>query len=146
MQVSIGFSISFEQCVSIQLYLKVLQILNLFWTLNCYFHEMSSQFTSYVSKFYPQVHLWLRHWYYHNSNRQTVKYTCITLYNHTVHCNIRNRAQSVRRQHRKRTSEESEIVTYKDTTQWLRNMWVSFIYTISLGWRGHHIWKWLMIY
>ena len=30
---------------------------------------------------------------------------------------LRTRAQSVRRQHRKRTSEKSDIVTYKDSTQ-----------------------------
>ena len=36
---------------------------------------------------------------------------------YTVHCTIRARAQSVRRQHRRRTSEKSEMVTYKDSTQ-----------------------------
>ena len=45
-----------------------------------------------------------------------------TLYNYTVHCTIRTRAQSVRRQHRKRTSEKSEKVTNKNTFQVARNM------------------------
>ena len=55
-----------------------------------------------------------------------VKCTCISLYHYTVHCTIRTRDQSVRRQHRRRTSEKSEMVTYKDTTQvanWSCYMW-----------------------
>ena len=47
--------------------------------------------------------------------------TCITLYNYTGHCTIRTRAQSVRRQHRKRNSEKSKMVTYKYVTEVLRN-------------------------
>ena len=39
-----------------------------------------------------------------------------------LHFTIRAKAQSARRQHRMRTSEKSEIVTYKDTTQVARNM------------------------
>ena len=50
-----------------------------------------------------------------------MKCTCITLYNYTVHCTIRTRAQSVRRQHRKRNSEKSEMVTYKYVTEVVRN-------------------------
>ena len=43
---------------------------------------------------------------------------------YTVHC---TRAQAVKRQHRKRDTGKSEILTYKDTTQVARNIWVSFI-------------------
>ena len=50
-----------------------------------------------------------------------MKCTCITLYNYTVHCTIRTRAQSVRRQHRKRNSEKSEMVTYKHVTEVVGN-------------------------
>ena len=46
----------------------------------------------------------------------------ITVYRYSVHCTIRTRAQSVRRQHEKRTSEKSDMVTYKDTTQGAKNM------------------------
>ena len=52
------------------------------------------------------------------------KCICITLYNYTVHCTIRTRVQSLRRQQRKRTVEKSEMVTYKDTTQLVINNWV----------------------
>ena len=54
-----------------------------------------------------------------------MKCTCITLYNYTVHCTIRTRAQSVRRQHRKRNSEKSEMVTYKHVTEVVRNRCVN---------------------
>ena len=50
-----------------------------------------------------------------------MKCTCITLYNHTVYCTKSTRAQSVRRQHRKRNSEKSEMVTYKYVTEVVRN-------------------------
>ena len=53
-------------------------------------------------------------------NKQTVKFTCITLHYNSVHCIIRTRAQSVIKQHRKITSEKSDIVTYKDSTQVFR--------------------------
>ena len=55
------------------------------------------------------------------SDKQTVKCTCITLYNCTVQCTTRYRAQSVRRQQRKRTSQESEMVTYKHVNEVVRN-------------------------
>merc|ERR1712081_63757 len=55
------------------------------------------------------------------SNKQTEKCTFITLYICTVHCIIRTRAQSVRRHQRKRTSQESEMVTYKHVTEVVRN-------------------------
>ena len=64
--------------------------------------------------FLPEVYFWFRLWQYHYSNKQTVNCTCITLYTFTVHCTIRTRAQSVRRQHEKRTSEKSEMVTCED--------------------------------
>ena len=69
----------------------------------------------------PQVYLWFRIWQYHWPNKQTIKCTCITLYNCTLHGTIRTRAQSVRRQKRKRISQESEIVTYKHVTEVVRN-------------------------
>ena len=50
---------------------------------------------------------------------------CITLYTYTVHCTIRARAQSTRRQHRRRNSEKSEIVTYKHVTEVVRNRCVN---------------------
>ena len=40
---------------------------------------------------------------------------------YTVYCTIRTRAQSVRRQHEKRTSEKSEMVTYKHGNGVVRN-------------------------
>ena len=55
----------------------------------------------------PQVHLWFRLWQYHWSYKHTVKFAFITLYNYTLHCTISTRAPSIRRQQRKRTSEES---------------------------------------
>ena len=45
-----------------------------------------------------------------------------------------------------RTSEKSEMVTYKDTTQVARNMWVLFIWSKPLGRMGHNMLKWLLIY
>ena len=81
----------------------------------------------------PRVHLlfWLLE--YHWSNLQSVKCTCITLYNKTVHCTIRTRFQSIRRQHRRRTSEKSETVTYKDSSQVATNRWVAFIGRLNLS-------------
>ena len=49
--------------------------------------------------------------------KQTTICTYITLYSYTVHCTIRTRAHSVRRQQGERTSEESEIVTHKHATE-----------------------------
>merc|ERR1711954_156144 len=49
------------------------------------------------------------------------KRKCIVLYNYTVYCTIRTRAQSGRRQHRKRNSEKSKIVTYKYVNEVVRN-------------------------
>ena len=81
----------------------------------------------FLSSFYflPEVYLWFRLWQYHYSNKQTVNYTCITLYNFTVHCTIRTRAWSVKRPLRKRTSQEREIVTYKHVTEVVRNRCVN---------------------
>ena len=58
-----------------------------------------------------------------------IKQKNFNMYMHyTAHCTIRTRVQSIKRQHRKSTSEKSGIVTYKDTTQVARNIWVSFIW------------------
>ena len=38
-----------------------------------------------------------------------------------MYCTIRTRVQSVRRQHRKRNSEKSEMVTYRHVTEVVRN-------------------------
>merc|ERR1711954_587898 len=46
-------------------------------------------------------------------------------YNYKVHCTIRTRGQSVRRQHRKRNSETSEMVTYTHVTEEVRNRCVN---------------------
>merc|ERR1711954_498733 len=54
-------------------------------------------------------------------NKQTVKCTSITLYNCTVHFTIRTRAQSIKRQQMRRTSQESEMVTLKHVTEVVRN-------------------------
>merc|ERR1711954_600665 len=59
------------------------------------------------------------------SNKKTVKCTFITLYNCTAHYTIHTRAQSVRRQQRKRTSQDSEMVTYKQVTEGVRNRCVN---------------------
>ena len=67
--------------------------------------------------FLPSV----RPWQYHYTNKQTVNCTCITQYTHTLHCTVRTRAQSIRRQQRKRTSEESEMVTYNHVTEVVRS-------------------------
>ena len=85
-------------------------------------------------------------WQYHYSNIQTVKYICITLYTYIVYCTIGTRAQSVRKQHEKRTSKKSEMVTYKDSTQVAKNIWVSFIYSKPLGKMGYNMLKWPLIY
>merc|ERR1712114_64944 len=84
-------------------------------------------------EFLPEVYLWFRPGQYHYSYKQTIKCTCITLYTYTVHLRIRTKAQSVRRQHKKRTSEKSEMVTYEDITQVARNMWVRSILSKPLG-------------
>ena len=39
---------------------------------------------------------------------------------YTVQCTIRTKAQSIRRQHRKRTWEKSDMVTYEDSIQVVR--------------------------
>ena len=70
--------------------------------------------------FLPEVYLWFRHWQYHYSNKRSVKRH--TLYTYTVHFSVRTRAQSVRRQHEKRTQEKSEMVICKDTTEVARNI------------------------
>ena len=57
--------------------------------------------------------------------KQNGIWTCIILYTCTVSCNIRTRAQSVRRQHRKRNSEKRELVTYKHVTEVVRNRCVN---------------------
>ena len=102
---------------------KYLNMMGFSW--QSYKQKLSDQRLSF--DYIAQVSLRVRLWQYHWSNKQTVKCTCITQCNYTVHCTIRTRAQSVRRQHRKRTSEKSEMMTYKDTTQVAENMWVSFI-------------------
>ena len=43
------------------------------------------------------------------------------MYNCSVQCTTRYRAQSVRRQQRKRTSQESEMVTYEHVNEVVRN-------------------------
>ena len=53
-----------------------------------------------------------------------MKCTCITLYNYIVHCAIRPRAQLVKRYQGKRTSEKSEMLTYKDATQVFRYIYM----------------------
>ena len=58
----------------------------------------------------PEVYLWFRLWQYHYTNKQTVKYTYITLYIYTVHCTIRTRVHSVGRHHRKRNSKKNEMM------------------------------------
>ena len=54
-----------------------------------------------------------------------IKCKWITLYNCILHCTISTRAQSVRRQQRKRTSEESEMVTYNHVTEVVRSKCVN---------------------
>ena len=56
---------------------------------------------------------------YSIQHKQTVKCTCITLYTYTVHCTTMTKDQSVRRQHEKRTSEKSEMVTCEDIRELL---------------------------
>ena len=51
----------------------------------------------------------------------------MTLYNCTVNYTIRTRAQSVRRQQRKRTSQESDMVTYKHVTEVVSNRFVNHL-------------------
>merc|ERR1711954_280862 len=63
-------------------------------------------------------------WQKRLSDKQTVKYICITLYNCTVQCTTRYRAQLARRQQRKRTSQESEMGTYKHVNEVVRNIYV----------------------
>ena len=105
---------------------KYLQILNQFGTLNSDFLKLSfsksvdvsqqrvqSDIKAFFSSFdyIPQVYIWLRLCTYNASNKHIVKYTCITLYNYTVHCTMRARAQSTRWQQRKEPSHKREIVT-----------------------------------
>ena len=44
---------------------------------------------------------------------------------YTVQYTIRTRVESARRQHRKRTSETSDMVAYKDATKVVRKRWVN---------------------
>merc|ERR1712081_154263 len=55
------------------------------------------------------------------SNKQTIKCTCITLYNCTEHSTTWYRAQLARRQQRERTSPESELVAYEHVNEVVRN-------------------------
>ena len=96
--------------------------------------------------FLLEVYLWFWLWQYHYLNKQTFKCTCITLYTYTVHCTTMTRSQSVRRQHEKRTSEKSEMVTCEDNTELARNMWIWSIWSTPLGRMGHYMLKWLEIY
>ena len=73
-------------------------------------------------------------WGINNLNYQTNKQIllikpticqCITLQYYTVHCIIKTRAQIVRRYQGKKTSEKSEIVTYKDATPLFRYICVN---------------------
>ena len=55
----------------------------------------------------------------------SLKQTNCKMYMHcTVPCSTRNRAQLVKRQQRKRTSQESEMVTYKHVNEVGRNICV----------------------
>ena len=134
--------------------------MNLFWVYNSVSHGMLLSNSDKVNdktikilckgslssfEFLPEVYLWFRLCQYHYSNKQTIKCTCITLYTFTVHCTIRTKAQSVRRQHEKRTSEKSEMVTCEDTTEVARNMWVWSIWSKPLGRMGHNMLKRLVI-
>ena len=92
-------------------------------------------------EFFPELYLWFRPGQNHYSYKQTIKCTCT----HTVHFRIRTKAQSVRRQHKKRTSEKSEMVTYEDITQVARNMSVWSIWSKPLGRMGDDMLKWLVI-
>ena len=106
---------------------RYLWVVNLFGALNSDLHKLpysnsvnvNNQKVQSVCRssfdYLPQVYLWFWLWQYHLSSKQTVKCKCITLYDYTVYCTIRNIVQSVIRQHRKRTLEKSEMVTYKDT-------------------------------
>ena len=51
---------------------------------------------------------------------------CKMYMNYTVHCTIKTRAQSVRRQQRERTSPESELVTYEHVNEVVRNRCVKY--------------------
>ena len=84
-----------------------------------------SGFICFTSDYRSLDQLWSRLWQYILSNKQTTKCTCITLYNCTLHCTKRTRAQSVRRQQRKRTSVESEMVTYNHVTEVVRSKFVN---------------------
>ena len=71
----------------------------------------------------PQVYLWFRVSQPHQLDKQTIKCTCITLSNYTVHCTIRTKDQLIRRHHRKRTSKKSDMMTYKDSTHVVSKRW-----------------------
>ena len=68
------------------------------------------------------------------------------MYNYTLLCTISTRAQLLRRQHRKRTSKKSEMVTCRDTTQVARNMWVPLIWIKPWSRMWHTMLEWLVIY
>ena len=53
----------------------------------------------------------------------------------TVHCTIRTIAPSVRKQQRKRTSEESEMVTYMQVIEVVRNRLVN--HQAKSGFKGY---------
>ena len=133
--------------------------MHLFWAYNSDFHGKPLSYSvkvnnktiqirckGFLSSFFHRIYLWFRIWHYHYSNKKTVKSTRITLYTYTIHCIIRTVAQSVRRQHEKRTSEKSKRVTCEDTTEVARNMWIWSIWSTPLGRMGHSMLKWLVIY
>ena len=66
-----------------------------------------------------------------------VKCTCISLYHYTVHCIIRTRDQSLRRQQRNSTSHESEMMTYKQVLEVVSNRCVNHqakkVYSRAIG-------------
>ena len=132
--------------------------MNLFWVYNSVSHGMLLSNSVKVNdktikilckgflspfEFLPEVYLWFRLCQYHYSNKQTIKCTCITLYTYTVHCIIRTKAQSLRRQHEKRTSEKSKMVTCEDITEVARNIWISLFWSRPFGRIGNNMMKWL---
>ena len=141
--------------------MKISTNFNLFWAYNSDSHGMPvSNSVKVINKtiqirckgflssfdFLLEVYLWFRLWYYHYSKKQIVKCICITLHTYTVLCTIRTRAQSVQRQHEKKASEKSEMVTCKDNTKVARKMSVWFISSKPLGRMGHNMLKWPVIY
>ena len=127
----------------VQCTVQVYSIMHVHFTV-CLFDQwycyIGKNFTKNITSYFKILFLWFKLWQCHQSNIQTVNGTYITLYNYTLDCTIRTRAQSVRRQHRKMTSEKiiwwliRILLRWSEKRELIRhNQWIQGLYLCSQG-------------